>query len=455
MKKMYLLTTGSMVVLFLILIISLFRLYEDKEELLVKKLNSTFEEVLKRFSEETMVKDSSCQNVVSYSYSNNEIFLVKSDDKFVFKSLKVNDVSKIHITASYDIRDSKRWTLKALDSLFVQRICDIQVHYIFILQDSTNKVLDVLKKGINRITPGKEVYTVQLGLFEKDVLYADFTLPVMAFLQDEWAMVLYLLASVMMLLISIYWMSSLIRKERKIRENEELNIQTVNHDMRSPVNLAKLNLSLLEREGIGSLSEKQLNNLNTARAKLMQLDDMIARMATRWVNKRGLVLQINEFDLKVLVEEIVTEVHTEILPSKKVKFSITYYMDGDALIWGDRLQLGRALGNLLRNAVKYSGEEVKISVTCLRRKKKVLISVKDDGFGIDESDRAHIFEAGYRSPAIEKRTGGCGLGLSFVQMVVRAHRGEVLYRKGFGHGSKFIMIFYAGKHERYPFIIRR
>ena len=110
------------------------------------------------------------------------------------------------------------------------------------------------------------------------------------------------------------------------------------------------------------------------------------------------------------------------------------------MICADSLQLGRALGNLLQNAVKYSREEVGIVVGCVRKGTRLWIFVKDNGYGIEKADQKHMFETGYRSPSVERRTEGTGLGLSFVKMVMSAHGGRIVYRTREGGGSRFVLI---------------
>ena len=88
----------------------------------------------------------------------------------------------------------------------------------------------------------------------------------------------------------------------------------------------------------------------------------------------------------------------------------------------------------------YSREEVGIVVGCVRKGTRLWIFVKDNGYGIEKADQKHMFETGYRSPSVERRTEGTGLGLSFVKMVMSAHGGRIVYRTREGGGSRFVLI---------------
>jgi len=98
------------------------------------------------------------------------------------------------------------------------------VSYMLELQDSTGKVIDAVKQGVNKIPRGKEDFSMPLGLLEKHTIRARFGLPVRVFLYDEWPMVLFLVASAWMLGLIFYWQHYLVHKEKRIRQHEELNI---------------------------------------------------------------------------------------------------------------------------------------------------------------------------------------------------------------------------------------
>jgi len=109
---------------------------------------------------------------------------------------------------------------------------------------------------------------------------------------------------------------------------------------------------------------------------------------------------------------------------------------------GDAAALGRALQNLLTNAVKYgaSGGWIGIEATTAstREGAAVQISVSDRGRGIEPSDVPHIFEPFYRGAhAIREQIQGNGLGLSLVKRIVEAHGGRVLVRTEPGQGAAF------------------
>ena len=112
-----------------------------------------------------------------------------------------------------------------------------------------------------------------------------------------------------------------------------------------------------------------------------------------------------------------------------------------ATIIGDRDQLIAAVHNLVENAINYSPENTKVSITSSLKAGLIEISVTDQGIGIAESEQARIFERFYRvDPARSRETGGTGLGLSIVKHVALNHGGDVKVWSKEGVGSTFSIL---------------
>lgn len=120
----------------------------------------------------------------------------------------------------------------------------------------------------------------------------------------------------------------------------------------------------------------------------------------------------------------------------------------NATVIGDRDQLIAAVHNLIENAINYSPENTKVSVTSTIKDDLVEISVTDQGIGIAESELGRIFERFYRvDPARSRQTGGTGLGLSIVKHVALNHGGDVKVWSKEGVGSTFSIILPIAKDE--------
>jgi two-component system sensor histidine kinase SenX3 len=109
-------------------------------------------------------------------------------------------------------------------------------------------------------------------------------------------------------------------------------------------------------------------------------------------------------------------------------------------VLGDRRQLVSAVFNLLENAVKYSDEGGRVTVTTTSDGETVAITVADRGVGIPTRDLERVFERFYRVDRARSRdTGGTGLGLAIVRHVAVNHGGEIAVSSHEGEGSTFTL----------------
>ena len=100
--------------------------------------------------------------------------------------------------------------------------------------------------------------------------------------------------------------------------------------------------------------------------------------------------------------------------------------------------LATAIRNLLDNAVRYTRPHGRVSVATSLADGQVLISVVDQGEGIDAAQRERIFERFYRGDAARDRnSGGSGIGLAIVKHVVQDHGGRIKLWSKVGQGSTF------------------
>lgn len=111
-------------------------------------------------------------------------------------------------------------------------------------------------------------------------------------------------------------------------------------------------------------------------------------------------------------------------------------------VMADADALGTALVNLLDNALKYTPADKRIGVRAYKDGGFVAVAVEDNGIGIPIREQRRIFRRFYRvDQRLARDTGGVGLGLSIVDLIVRAHRGTVSVRSESGTGSAFTLRF--------------
>lgn len=117
------------------------------------------------------------------------------------------------------------------------------------------------------------------------------------------------------------------------------------------------------------------------------------------------------------------------------------------LLMLDRKAMEQAVGNLLSNALKYSGEKKEIALRAGWEQGQIAIAVEDRGIGIAEEDQQRIFDQFYRaSHGLAHNTKGAGLGLAIASRIVKAHKGRVAVWSELGHGSRFTILLPWAKH---------
>lgn len=229
---------------------------------------------------------------------------------------------------------------------------------------------------------------------------------------------------------------------REIRRNEQHDtfINAVTHELKTPIASIRLYLETLQKRPIEEARRQEFYSvmLEDTERLLETVEQVLRAGRTRGKVDRELV------NLPELVLECVNlaRLRHHLSPD-----SVVFRADGGrAEILGAPDELKTAVANLLDNAIKYSGKDVHIDVSCERAdKKRVLVRVKDQGVGISRNELKRIFGRFYRIPGgIARRVKGTGLGLFIVRTVARRHGGRAFAESaGAGCGSTFTLQFPA------------
>jgi signal transduction histidine kinase len=103
----------------------------------------------------------------------------------------------------------------------------------------------------------------------------------------------------------------------------------------------------------------------------------------------------------------------------------------------DKDHLRQCIANLLDNAIKYSGDSVKIFIIIQKLNDSLRLTVKDNGIGIETDKINKLFEKYTRLNSEQNSTAGFGIGLSYVKTVIEKHYGKIEVKSVTGIGSEF------------------
>ena len=232
----------------------------------------------------------------------------------------------------------------------------------------------------------------------------------------------------------------LIREIRKSEQHDAL-IHAVTHELKTPLASIKLYLQTLRRRELATGKQHELiDTMLEDSERLQQTIDQILLAGKTGDAHR--VDNSTDVDVSDIVGECVTLAgKRHHLVSGEVQL-VDRVPQGTFVVKGDRDELAAALTNLVDNAIKYSGERVKVGVEVARTgARRVAISVRDQGIGITSQELKRVFRRFYRLPAaLQSRVRGTGLGLSIVRAVARRHGGRVYAEsRGAGQGSTFTL----------------
>lgn len=213
-------------------------------------------------------------------------------------------------------------------------------------------------------------------------------------------------------------------------------VANISHELKTPIGA----LSLLSEAVLSAADEPESVIKFATRMQLeaKRLTDLVQEIINlSRLQDSDPLLVANEHSIADLINEAIDLVKTT---SESRGISVTTTELPDVVVLGDGEQLIMAIHNLLENAINYSPENTKVSVSSTISDGIVEIIVADQGIGIPEAEQDRIFERFYRvDPARSRETGGTGLGLSIVKHVASKHGGEVKVWSSPNVGSSFAL----------------
>ena len=145
---------------------------------------------------------------------------------------------------------------------------------------------------------------------------------------------------------------------------------------------------------------------------------------------------------KISTKELIKKLKIEVSLFDKKKHKISYIIDETINIYGSRNEIFSAYINLITNAIRYTNESEKITISWGKVNSDAVFEVTDSGIGISSKHLSRITERFYRVDEDRSRdSGGTGLGLSIVKNVMLKHQGEIKIMSEPNKGSSFKLIF--------------
>jgi two-component system phosphate regulon sensor histidine kinase PhoR len=238
----------------------------------------------------------------------------------------------------------------------------------------------------------------------------------------------------------IYFLYSNIRREIYLSQAKSEFVSNVSHEIRTPLSLIGMFAETLESGRVSTEEKKKeyYGIISKETARLSRIVNRILNFSQLEANRKTFnfqPVQINDLCADLL--------KMYFYPMQEKGFVFEFHPGNDLpLIRADRESVSEVLVNLLDNAIKYSRDNKRITITTGVKDRYVFIAVKDQGIGIARNHQRDIFDQFYRAPTGDVHTTkGSGLGLALVKKIVGAHDGEIKVDSALDKGSTFTVYF--------------
>ena len=230
-------------------------------------------------------------------------------------------------------------------------------------------------------------------------------------------------------------------EQEKEERERRLFVSNVSHELRTPLTSVKSYLEALDE---GALSEpvapdfikvsldetNRMMRMVTDLLHLSRIDNATSHLDVELINFTAFITFIlNRFDQMRGPDE---EKKYELVRDYPIT-SVWIEIDTD--------KMTQVIDNILNNAIKYSPDGGKITVTMKTTDDQMILSISDQGLGIPKQDLPRIFDRFYRVDRARSRAqGGTGLGLAIAKEIIKQHKGFIWAKSEYGKGSTFTIV---------------
>ena len=228
---------------------------------------------------------------------------------------------------------------------------------------------------------------------------------------------------------------SSLRKLENLRKNL---ISDMSHEIKTPVSVIRAGSETLYSGNITDpkLTSKFTKSILDNSERLSEMIDDLLELEK--IEFGGLVIKREKFNPHKEINKILGTIDALIVEKK---LNVENNIPDDLSIRTDKESFRSIFSNLLNNAIKYSPKDSKIIFNCVMKKGKVVISIKDNGYGIEKNSLKRVFERFYRSAKARAHTKGTGLGLALVKQLSTRIGANVSVESKINVGTEFFVSF--------------
>jgi signal transduction histidine kinase len=246
-----------------------------------------------------------------------------------------------------------------------------------------------------------------------------------------------LIMSILSMLVVISLFVIAIRaliKQKKVSDVKTDFINNITHELKTPLTTLSVSTKILERKEVQENQVVFNSVLKTIHRQNSRLQNIVDQVMHNSLGFEEIELQKEKVKPNVLLQTIIDDFHLA-YPNVEIKSEFSATAMNLSL---DKFHLTTAITNVLENAVKYGCQN--ITIKSVVENHLFNISIQDDGIGIAKNKQSLLFEKFYRiEHGNVHSVKGLGLGLYYVDQIVKAHKGSIKVISDLGKGTSFII----------------
>ncbi|HXB29526.1 MAG TPA: PAS domain-containing sensor histidine kinase [Puia sp.] len=227
-------------------------------------------------------------------------------------------------------------------------------------------------------------------------------------------------------------LSLALDKEKQLNEIKGRFVSMASHEFRTPLSTVLSSASLIEKYTTSEDQEKRSRHIEKIKNSVKHLNNLLEDFLSLGKLDEGKIgIHLHEFNL----EELIRDTMEEMNPALKTGQHFTYEHNCKNLITSDKNLIRNILFNLISNAIKFSDISMPIHIASQIKDKITCVSIQDEGMGISEEDKVHLFSSFFRGRNVTN-IQGTGLGLHIVKKYVDLLEGSITMESTLGKGTK-------------------
>jgi two-component system, OmpR family, phosphate regulon sensor histidine kinase PhoR len=214
-------------------------------------------------------------------------------------------------------------------------------------------------------------------------------------------------------------------------------VNTVSHDLRSPLTAILGYVELIDRAG--PTTEQQKDFIRRVQFSVNNITALINDLLDLGRLEAGFDARKEIVPLTAIIQYAVEGLRNRYTEKNQ---TITLDLPKDLpSVLGNPVRLRQMIANLVNNSIKFTPNDGKIAIRARSEAGQLILQVVDNGPGIPPADQPYIFDKFYRGSNIPQDTPGTGLGLAIVKSIVDNHQGRIWLNSSLGQGTVFTVVF--------------